>query len=177
MNISLQLLKRIIRREKSYIPSFLLLGTIGLAMVPVELYGLFLTRKLIDSGFLTQSWFVIRQTLWVLVVLFVVRSLTTYIISLYSTRLQLRINQKFQGELFSHLLRLPMRAMSKEPTGRLMSRLLDDATRFATIFDQLFGGAILDPLKLIVLILLLAYFSFRLCILMAVSTLLSLMQL
>ena len=98
-----------------------------------------------------------------------------YTISLYSTRLQLRINQKFQGELFSHLLRLPMRAVSKEPTGRLMSRLLDDATRFATIFDQTFGRAILDPLKLIVLILLLAYFSFRLCILMTVSTLLSLL--
>jgi len=175
MNISLQLLKRILSREKSYIPSFLLLGVIGLAMLPVELYGLFLARKLIDSGFITQSWNVIRQTLWVLVILFVIRSITTYIINLYSTRLQLRINKKFQGELFSHLLRLPMPAVSKEPTGRLMSRLLDDATRFATIFDQMFGGAILDPLKLVVLILLLAYFSVRLCILMTVSTLLSML--
>jgi ABC-type multidrug transport system fused ATPase/permease subunit len=98
-----------------------------------------------------------------------VRSSVAYAMNYLSASIQFRMNQKFQNELFSHLIRLPVRFFTQEPTGQLMSRVLDDAARFSAIFNQIFGQALLDPLKLLVLIAFLAYFNLSLCLLMTVS--------
>lgn len=173
MNTTIRLLQRIIKNGRSSIPIFLLLGGGGFAMVPVEFYGLFLSRRLIDEGFLLQNWDTIKDILLVLIILFIIRSLIAYGIPLLSTIVQLRINQKFQNELFSHLLHQPMRFFTREPTGQLMSRVLDDATRFSSILNRIFGPALVDPLKLISLFSLLTYINVYLSFLMAVSTFLS----
>ncbi|MHA2248633.1 MAG: hypothetical protein ACXADY_27055, partial [Candidatus Hodarchaeales archaeon] len=68
-------------------------------MVPVEFYGLLLSRRLIDQGFLLQNWDTIKDILLILIILFIVRSIIAYGIPLLSTIAQLRINQKFQNEL------------------------------------------------------------------------------
>ncbi len=54
-----------------------------------------------------------------------------------------------------------------------MSRILDDATRFSSIFGLLFGPALLNPFKLIALLGLLTYISIRMCFLMVLSTIVS----
>ena len=173
MNNTLYILKRILKDGKSYIPTFLLLGGIGLVMVPIEFYGLLLSRKLIDKGFLLQNWDTIKDILFVLIVLFMLRSLIRYGTSLFSSKIQFRINQKFQDNLFSHILHLPMRFFTQEPTGQLMSRVLDDATRFSSIFSLLFGPALLNPLKFTALLAFLTYINVRLCLLMVISTVFS----
>lgn len=173
MNPSFQLLRRVLRKGKPYIPVFLLLGGVGLVKVPLELYALLLSRKLIDQGFLQQSWDTIKQTLLFFILVFILRSLISYGTNLISTGVQLRMNKDFQSELFSHIIHLPMRFFTKEPTGQLMSRVLDDANRFSTIFNQLFSRAIFDPLKLLVLFSLIAYFNLHLCTLMVISALIS----
>lgn len=173
MNNSFHLFKRILRDGRSFIPTFLLLGVIGLVMVPIEFYGLLLSRKLIDKGFLLQNWDFIKGILFVLIILFMFRSLISYGTAIFSTRFQLRINQRFQDTLFSHILRLPMRFFAQEPAGQLMSRILDDATRFSSIFNLLFGPALLNPLKFIALLVFLTYINVSLCLLMVISTLFS----
>lgn len=175
MNNKLKLLKRILDIGKSYIHIFILLGVIGLALIPVDLYGLILSRKLIDEGFLLKNWNTIKQILLILIIIFIVRSFISHLTTLLSTRAQLRMNQMFQNKLFSHTLHLPMRFFTREPVGQLMSRILDDAARFASIFSQLFGKALIDPLTLLVLIIFLAYYNFRLCAVMIVSSCLSLL--
>jgi subfamily B ATP-binding cassette protein MsbA len=162
-------LKRVLREGRSYIPTFLFMGGLGLAILPVEFYALILSRKLIDQGFLLQNWLTIRETLLILIVLFMVRSSVAYTMNYLSASIQFRMNQKFQNEVFSHLIRLPVRFFTQEPTGQLMSRVLDDAARFSAIFNQIFGQALLDPLKLLVLIAFLAYFNLSLCVLMTIS--------
>jgi ABC-type multidrug transport system fused ATPase/permease subunit len=173
VNKSFQLLKRILKNGKSYIPSFLLLGGIGLVLLPLELYGLMLSRKLIDKGLLLHDWDVIQHILLILAGLFVIRSFASYGTAVFSTKLQLRVNQKFQDHLFSHVMHLPMRYLARQSTGQLMSRVLDDGTRFAAFFDLLFGRAVLEPLKLLVLMALLAYFNVRLSAIMFCSTIAS----
>ena len=144
-------------------------------MVPVELYGLLLTRKVIDQGFLAQNWDLTRNIVILLVLLFGARSAISYISTLFSARLQLRINQRYQDRIFSHLLRMPMPALVGQPTGRLMSRILYDGTLFSAIFDQAFGKAIQQPIKVIALTGALIYFNFRLWALLLFSTVLSVM--
>jgi ABC-type multidrug transport system fused ATPase/permease subunit len=173
VNKSFQLLKRILKNGKSYIPSFLLLGGIGLVLLPLELYGLMLSRKLIDKGLLLHDWDVIQHILLILAGLFVIRSFASYGTAVFSTKLQLRVNQKFQDHLFSHVMHLPMRYLARQSTGQLMSRVLDDGTRFAAFFDLLFGRAVLEPLKLLVLMALLAYFNVRLSAIMFSATIAS----
>lgn len=170
MNHTWFLIKRIVKRGRSYIPAFLLLAGLGLLLLPVEFYGLLVSRKLIDQGFLLQNWTTIREILFVLIILFIIRSFISYITALFSTSVQLRMDQEFQNELFSHLLHLPMHFFTREPTGQLMSRVLDDTAEFSNIFNMLFGNAFLDPFKLIGLTILLGYFNLRLCILMVIST-------
>lgn len=170
MNNTYHLLKRILRDGRPYILPFLLLGGVGFVLVPVEFYGLLLSRKLIDKGFLVQDWYVIKDILFVLIILFMARSLILYGTAIFSSKFQLRINQRFQHSLFSHILHLPMRFFAKEPTGQLMSRLLDDATRFSSILSLLFGSGMLNPLKLIALLVFLIYIHVRLCLLMVIST-------
>ena len=170
LNKSFQLLKRILKNGRSYIPSFLLLGGIGLVLLPLELYGLMLSRQLIDKGLLLHDWDVIQHILLILAGLFVIRSFASYGTVVFSTKLQLRVNQKFQDQLFSHLMHLPMRYLTQQSTGQLMSRVLDDGTRFAAVFDLLFGRAVLEPLKLLVLMALLTYFNVRLSAIMLSST-------
>ncbi len=175
MNTTIHLLKRIIKDGGSYIPIFLFLGVIGLVLIPIEFYGLLLSRKLIDKGFLLQNWDTTKSILFILIILFLFRSIIHYGTATYSTKIQLRINQKFQNILFSHFLHLPVRFFTREPTGRLMSRLLDDANRFSSILNMLFGPALLDPLKLIALLIFLMYMNSRLCVLMLISTVFSLL--
>jgi len=151
----------------------MLLGVVGCALVPVELYGLLLSRKLIDQGFLLQNWQLTRNVIGILFILFVLRSIVAYALSLLSTGLQLRINRSFQDRIFDHLLRLPMPELVQQPTGRLMSRILDDGIRFSTIFDQIFGRAVLEPIKLLVFTGLLVYFNAGLWTVMLISTVIS----
>ena len=142
--------------------------------MPAELWALVLSRKLIDAGFMARDWDTIRPLLMALVLLFVLRSVLGYAAAAWSMRLQLQVNQRFQRELFSHLLRLPMADLSRQTAGRLMSRVLDDGTRFAAVFQQVFGRAAIEPVKAAVFLLLLAYFDVRLCALMLVIAVASL---
>ncbi len=173
MTNTVHILKRILKDGKSYIPAFLLLGGIGLILIPVEFYGLLLSKKLVDKGFLLQNWDTTKSILFILIILFMLRSLIRYGTSLFSNKVQFRINLRFQDELFSHILHLPVRFFIKEPTGKLMSRVLDDATRFSSVFGILFGPALLNPFKLMALLGLLSYISIRMCVLMALSTIIS----
>ncbi|MBN1832489.1 MAG: ABC transporter ATP-binding protein [Deltaproteobacteria bacterium] len=175
MNNTFHILKRIIKDGKSYIPAFSLLGGIGLVLIPVEFYGLLLSKRLVDKGFLLQNWDTTKDILFILIILFMLRSLIRYGTSIFSNKVQFRINQTFQDELFSHILHLPVRFFTKEPTGKLMSRILDDATRFSSVFGILFGPALLNPFKLLALLGLLTYISSRMCVLMLFSTIISLL--
>ena len=69
MNSTFHILKRILRDGKSYVPAFLLLGGIGLILIPIEFYGLLLSRKLVDKGFLLQDWNTTKGILLILIIL------------------------------------------------------------------------------------------------------------
>jgi ABC-type multidrug transport system fused ATPase/permease subunit len=173
MHKTIQLLTRIIKQGRSYIPFFIAQGLIGFISMPLDLYGLFLFRKLIDKGFLLQDWQTTKNILLILLALFVIRSVSTFGASLFFSKIKLRMNQYFQNMLFSHILYLPVRFFSREPTGQLMSRLFSDSTLFANIFSLIFNKILLSPIKLLVLLLVLAYFNLQLCILMTAASLFS----
>ncbi len=170
-----QLLKRTLKKGRPYIPAFLFLGGLGLLMVPVEIYGLQLFRKLIDKGLVLQNWGRTRDVLLILIVLIIIRSLVNYGTSLFSKKLQLKINQKFQNELFSHILWLPMRFFTNRSTGQLMSRVLDDAARISSIFSTTFGPGLVSPLQLLALLIFLGAINMRLCAVILVSALFSIL--
>ncbi|RPI78760.1 MAG: ABC transporter ATP-binding protein [Desulfobacteraceae bacterium] len=170
MSKTFTLLTRIIRQGKSYIPYYILQGFIGLATTPLDAYGILLSIRLIDKGLLMQDWPVVQKTLLTLFMLFMVRTALTSTTPLFFTRVQLRVNRSFQDTLFAYLLHLPIRFFSKEPTGRLLSRIFSDATLFSNIFTILFNKALQDPLKLIFWIAVLSYFNLQLCALTLVSS-------
>ena len=170
MHDTFAIIRRILNEGRAYLPSFTALTAIAFLMIPVELYSLLLSRRLIDQGFLPRDWSLVRTLLLTLFLLFVLRSGVAYMTTLYSARLQLRINRIFQDRIFSHLIQLPMRVLTRQPVGRLMSRVLDDGTRLSSVYDQLFGGVVLEPIKLVVLALVLMTFSLRLFALLLLST-------
>ena len=170
MNKNTLIIQRVLKDCKRYIPAFAAFGSINLLLVPIEIYALLLSRRLIDKGFLQQDWDVVRTLLAILFVLFIFRSAVSYATQLFSVRLQLVINRQFQDRIFAHLLRLPMQVLTRQPVGRLMSRILDDGTRMSALCEQLFGSVILEPIKFIFLALLLLFFNFRLFVLLLLAT-------
>ena len=170
MNKKTLIIHRVLKDCKRHIPAFAALGSINLLLVPIEIYALLLSRQLIDKGFLQQDWDVVRTLLAILIVLFIFRSAVSYATQLFSVRLQLFINKRFQDRIFAHLLRLPMQVLTRQPVGRLMSRILDDGTRMSALCEQLFGSVILEPIKFIFLALLLLFFNFRLFVLLLLAT-------
>ncbi len=170
MEKTLELTRRILKDGKTYIPFFLFLGVINLAMIPLEIYGLFLSRNLVDQGFLLHDWDVIKGVLYILISIFLIRSFLHYGTALFFEKFRLRINRNFQNRIFYHLLHMPMVYFIKERTGRLMSRVLDDGTRFSMILNTLFGSALFGPLKMIALIFFLAYVNTTMCLIMIFST-------
>ncbi|MBN2123480.1 MAG: ABC transporter ATP-binding protein [Deltaproteobacteria bacterium] len=175
MNAFLPILRRIIDEGRPRIPSFLLLSGVGLLLIPLDFYGLSLSRKLIDKGFMVQDWQVTKGILLILILVFFVRSLAGYGTALFSTRLQLRMNQDFQDRLVSHVLHLPLAFFAREPTGRLMSRILEDATLFSQSFNLLFGPALLNPLRGIALLVFLMVIHARMSLLMLISVIVSIL--
>lgn len=164
------IIQRVLKDCRRHIPEFAALGCINLLLVPVEIYALLLSRRLIDKGFLQQNWDVVKTLLAILFVLFIFRSAVSYATQLFSVRLQLFINRQFQDRIFAHLLRLPMQVLTRQPVGRLMSRILDDGTRMSALCDQIFGSVILEPIKFFFLALLLLFFNFRLFVLLLLAT-------
>ena len=175
MNTSILTLKRILKDGRTYVPAFLVLGSMSLLMIPLEVYLLMLSRRLIDKGFVIRDWSAIQDILLALIILFMFRSILGYVSSFFSAKLQLRINRIFQSELFSHMIHLPMGFFIREPTGRLMSRVMDDAPRFSSLLSLMFGHAMLDPVKIMALISFLLYLNPRLCVLMMISAFFSFM--
>lgn len=169
MQNTIAVFRRIFTEGRSHVPVFVVLGGISLLMVPLELYALLLSRRVIDEGFLQRDWTVVRSLLVVMFFLFLFRSAIAYSTGFYSARLQLRINRNFQDRLFAHLIRLPMPVLTRQPVGRLMSRILDDGTRLSSVYDQLFGRGVLQPVKLGALALVLAAVNLPLFGLLLVS--------
>jgi ABC-type multidrug transport system fused ATPase/permease subunit len=165
----IQILNRILKEGRPYIPSFAIIGTINLATIPIEFYSLLLTRNLIDNGFINRDWNIIRNVLLILLIIFLFRSLIQYGTAIFSARLQLHINRGFQNNLFSRLIYLPMRRLYGEPIGLLMSRVLEDAPKFSSILNIIFSAAIITPLKLLVLLILMVYLNIRLCSLTVIT--------
>lgn len=171
MHKTFSIVRRIVRDGSGYVPYFALLGGVSLLMVPLELYALLLSRRVIDEGFLQRDWVLVRSLIVTMFVLFLFRSTIAYTTGLFSARLQLRINRNFQDRLFAHLIRLPMRVLARQPIGRLMSRILDDGTRLSSVYDQLFGSLVLEPVKLGALALVLITCSLPLFSLLLLATL------
>ncbi|MFC1891184.1 ABC transporter ATP-binding protein [Thermodesulfobacteriota bacterium] len=173
MNDSLKLLKRVLHDGREKIPSYILVSAVSLVMVPIELYSLVIMKKLIDGGFMVQDWVNIKGSLAILILLFFTRSIIGYGSGIFSMDLSLRVTQKYQESLFFRLLHMPVSYYFKEPTGQIMSRLLEDGTRFANVFDTLFGRALLSPLRLLALLVFLIYTDPGMTLLMLFSVFLS----
>ena len=173
MDTTLNTFKRILNDGRSKIPAFLVLGVIGLFMVPLDFYGLLLSRKLVDEGFMTRDWATTRHLLIVLFVLFVIRSTVRYGTAVFSTKMQLFINKDFQNRIFTHIIHLPVSFFGKESTGSLMSRILDDAERFSSMFNLLFGTSLVNALRFMGLLVFLIYINVQICLLMLISILFS----
>jgi len=61
----------------------------------------------------------------------------TYLQMILMARVGIRIITKFKGEVFSHLLKLPVSWFDKQPVGELIARVESDSERVKALFSEL----------------------------------------
>ena len=71
------------------------------------------------------------------VIVVLLSSLLSYLQILLLSRLGIKIITKFKGNVFSHLLKLPVSWFNKQPVGELIARVESDSERVKVLFSDL----------------------------------------
>ncbi len=71
------------------------------------------------------------------VIVVLLSGLLSYLQILLLSRLGIKIITKFKGNVFSHLLKLPVSWFNKQPVGELIARVESDSERVKVLFSDL----------------------------------------
>ncbi|OSI07820.1 putative ABC transporter ATP-binding protein [Neisseria animaloris] len=159
---SWELYKRLFGYLKSYWKVFsVAIVSMLLVAVTMPAFG-YLLKPLINEGFVDKN---MQKMTWMplaIVGLFLVRSIFNFINEYCTTYLSSHLVQRMRGEMFVKLMRLPSNYFSSNSSGRIMSRVLNDAGQITDAGFNVITVLAKDGVSVIGLLGLLFYLDWKL---------------
>lgn len=119
-------------------------------------------KPLIDNGFINQEHSAIILTPILVILIFLIRAISSYINETNSTWLSASIVEKMRNLMFNKLLRLPIEYYSDNNSGRIISRIVFDVTQITEAGFNIITVTVRDGITIICLLGLLFYTDWQL---------------
>lgn len=156
------LYRRLLGYLRGYAPMFaisLVAMTLAAATEPAFVA---LLKPLIDKGFVDKN---LQAMNWIpvaIVGLFLLRGITSFINDYTTSYLSGHLVQELRREMFAKMLRLPVGYFGDNPSGRVMSRFLNDVTQISEAGFNVITVCVKDGITVIGLMGLLLYTDWKL---------------
>lgn len=121
-----------------------------------------LMKPLIDEGFVEKNSQVMGYIPFAIIGLFLLRGITSFINDYTSTYLSGHLVQTLRKELFAKMLTLPTTYYDNNATGRMISRITNDATKITAAGFNVITVTIKDGVTAVGLLILLFYTDWQL---------------
>jgi len=140
-----------------------LCAALGMALSASTTVGFMsLIRPLLDGTFIHKDPEVIRWIPWAIVGVFLLRGIADFASSYGMAWIARRVVKRIRGELFDHLLRMPIRFFDRMSSGQLIARLTHHVEQVAEAATTAFTSIVKDGLTVLGLLCWLLYLNWRL---------------
>ncbi|AXQ31700.1 lipid A export permease/ATP-binding protein MsbA [Solimonas sp. K1W22B-7] len=144
--------RRLLGYTRPHWPVFLL-ASVGMILAAGTQVGFMsLIKPLLDGTFINRDPEVIRWLPWAIVGLFLLRGVSEFICSFGMSWIGRRVIKALRGELFDHLLKLPVRFYDRMSSGQLIARLTYHVEQVAEAVTTAFTSIIKDGLTVVGLV-------------------------
>ena len=148
-----------------------LVATIALIVVAGTETGFaMLMKPMMDGSFVERDMNVIRWTPIVLIGLFFVRGVASYLSEYWMAWVARRVIKVLRGEMFEQLLKLPVSFYDSSPSGTLISKLIYDVEQVALAATDVITILVRDTITAIGLLGWMFYLNWELALILMVGT-------
>ncbi|NOR51179.1 MAG: lipid A export permease/ATP-binding protein MsbA [Gammaproteobacteria bacterium] len=129
-----------------------------------------LMKPMLDGSFVERDMDVIRWTPVVLIGLFLVRGIASYLSEYWMAWVARRVIKVLRGEMFEQLLKLPVSFYDTSPSGTLISKLIYDVEQVALAATDVITILVRDTITALGLLGWMFYLNWELAIILLVGT-------
>ena len=146
-------------------------ATIALIIVAgTETSFAMLMKPMLDGSFVERDMDVIRWTPIVLITLFLIRGIASYLSEYWMAWVARRVIKVLRGEMFEQLLKLPVSFYDASPSGTLISKLIYDVEQVALAATDVITILVRDTITVIGLLGWMFYLNWELAVILMVGT-------
>jgi subfamily B ATP-binding cassette protein MsbA len=156
--------RRLMRYTVPHWRVFLIAATGMAASAGTTVAFMGLVKPLLDGTFIQRDPTVIQWMPWAIVGLFLLRGASDFASSYGMAWIARRVVQRLRGELFDHLLRMPVRFYDRISSGQLISRLTYHVEQVAEAATNAFTSIVKDGLTVIGLLVWMFVLNWRLAV-------------
>lgn len=162
--------RRLLGYVKPYWKVFLVAGLALMVVASTEAAFAYFLKPMMDGTFVERDPQVIKLTPYVLVAIFLVRGIATYLSGYWMAWAARRVIKQLRTEMFERLLRLPVSFYDSIASGSLLSKLIYDVEQVARATTDVITILVRDTLTVIVLLILMFYHSWQLALILLIGT-------
>ncbi|MFA7632061.1 MAG: lipid A export permease/ATP-binding protein MsbA [Thiohalomonadaceae bacterium] len=166
---SAQLYRRLLRYVQPYWRVFILTIFALLVTAATEVAFAALLKPLMDGAFVDRDSLVIKWTPVAMVLLFFISGLASYTSTMGMQWVARRVIQALRGEMFRHLLRLPVSYFDSIASGTLVSKLIYDVEQVSSASTEVITTLVRDVFVVIALLAWLLYLSWQLALVLFIA--------
>lgn len=146
-------------------------ATVALIVVAATETGFaMLMKPMMDGSFVERDMDVIRWTPVVLIGLFLVRGIASYLSEYWMAWVARRVIKVLRGEMFEQLLKLPVSFYDSSPSGTLISKLIYDVEQVALAATDVITILVRDTITVFGLLGWMFYLNWKLAAILMVGT-------
>lgn len=146
-------------------------ATVALIIVAATETGFaMLMKPMMDGSFVERDMDVIRWTPVVLIGLFLVRGIASYLSEYWMAWVARRVIKVLRGEMFEQLLKLPVSFYDSSPSGTLISKLIYDVEQVALAATDVITILVRDTITVFGLLGWMFYLNWKLAAILMVGT-------
>ncbi len=164
------LYRRLLGYVKPYWKVFLIAAVALMVVASTEAVFAYFLKPMLDGTFVERDPDIITLTPYVLVAIFLVRGVATFLSGYWMAWAARMVIKKLRGEMFERLLRLPVSFFDSIPSGTLLSKLIYDVEQVARATTDVITILVRDSLTVLVLLMLMFYHSWELALIMLIGT-------
>jgi len=127
------LLRRFIHYYRAHKALFILDMSCALSMAGIDLFFPFITRQYLNIWIPNQAWGVMLRVGGLLLILFFLRMVFSYIVGYYGHTMGTLIEHDMRTDLFRHIESLPYSFFSNQKVGQLVNRFVGDLRDIAEL--------------------------------------------
>jgi len=166
---SLRLYRRLLRYALPHWRVFLLAVGALIVVAASEAAFAALIKPMMDGTFVERDSAVIKWAPLVMIVLFLFNGIASYAAAMGMQWVARRVIKTLRGEMFRHLLRLPVSYFDSVASGNLISKLIYDVEQVSMASTEAISVLVRDTLTLIALLAWMLYLNWQLALILFVG--------